>query len=162
MTQHHKIATLAIAALAFAAPRAEAVVRIAPLRIAPVSLPGLGMPLVPAISLPGANIPIVSPNPIIETPAWPVLPMQFAAADLKVQPINAPALETVKFLDRILKDEKTLRPTPVRLDAAFDARSMPENDQNVVEIPRPSRPAIDQPSRPLTLPEDDLLRELGI
>jgi len=185
MTQHKKLSAVIFAAVALSAVRADAVIRIAPVKIAPISLPNVGMPLmpmpiempnwpvlpivdyypmVPNVNLPGVDVPVVSPNPVIEEPTWPVLPSHFqTSGEAQAAPRHMRALKAVAAAEKYfgLKDIEGLNAP--RLNAAFDGlnNSKPEDDRKIVELPQPSRPAIDEPSRPLTLPEDDLLRDLG-
>ncbi len=166
-----------LTALAVGSAQAGAV-RVAPIRIAPVILPGVGslvMPLnfpfqgptlpfvlpsinnpqAPFTSLPGVKMPVVQPTPI-EQPNWPTMPIRLPSAALKASPAKSPISKRIDTIRKKLRLD-TAQPN---LDAAFDG-SKNSDGQKDNEV-TPARPSIDWPSRPVTLPEDDLLRELGL
>ncbi len=177
----NSITLLIVAGLIAAAGNAEAVVRAVPVKIAPLALPSIGMPilplinapilptlpisetpLAPSISLPGVRIPIVQPFPI-ERPVWPVQSIKLVHPD--AMPVQTPESAIEKAIEKVRKafqfDQDPQIPAG-RINIFFDGTKAVKTGAEPVKIPVDSRPSIEQSDRPVTLPEQDLIDEIGI
>ncbi|MFH2202156.1 MAG: hypothetical protein ABIJ96_03490 [Elusimicrobiota bacterium] len=179
-------ALITLGAIAAIAAESEAgIIRVAPIPVTPISLPNVAFPVLPVkmailpmlptlqaptvntVGLPGPSVPVVQINPI-EQPAWPVAPITLNNGIQKPGITPTPATDnTIEKVIEQIGDAFRIRIPHAQRDGAriralFDgSRKVSASESDVVYIPEPDRPTIDRSSRPQTLPEDDLLRDLG-
>lgn len=135
------------------------------------NLPGVKMPVAPPASFPGVNTPILPDAhlPGVQVPAVVVS----HSGVVKKAKWQTPAVHAVSAVRRSfgLKNGNA-RLTNKRIRAAFDGLKIDDEPTDAVDVrpseleegveDTPSQPLFDSGSRPQTLPEWDLEREIGL